>query len=559
MTQYYTGTSSYLPSSYKDDKKPTDQQNNNDQQPQAQSTPTTTHQINISQILVDFKNTIASIGAPADVEAKVHEYIAMVEDESNKETPRKETIITSLKTASRLLDDYISNTLKKPSSVVQDWIDAFLLQQVDYKADSKKAEIPASKQIEAQLDPNEKQRLESASSVASYNNYNHYQNQINSKKQYAQAANTNTQTTNHVSSQASQDATKEVANTQVEIQPQEKPKKKLKFAAPDGKIYQGNQVIGEKTQDGQAKIYAAEEAAKISMETKEDYQEPIEEQKPLPTSQKATSYKSQTQSVVDKNNGGISVNSMIQGFYEKAKKYLESGDTQKALESYKKTLKYAKQYNDRQSQAYIIQGIGESYDELNNIARAAKCFNRVTKISKDTSLKATGHNSLGGVYDEAGKYELAMDHYFESLALNGETDDTASQAKTLNNIGKMQTSRYMSKEAIDFFKLALELAKQKDPDVAVMGNVLSNTADAFKMINKPQSALKYYQKSITCATKANDKETASQTYEKAGDLMLDMGKTLKAQSLYKKAMQEALNSKDTQQVRTLREKMASLS
>jgi hypothetical protein len=41
--------------------------------------------------------------------------------------------------------------------------------------------------------------------------------------------------------------------------------------------------------------------------------------------------------------------------------------------------------------------------------------------------------------------------------------------------------------------------------------------------------------------------------------MLDMGKTLKAQSLYKKAMQEALNSKDTQQVRTLREKMASLS
>jgi tetratricopeptide (TPR) repeat protein len=547
-----------MPSSYKDDKKPADQQNDNQSQPQAQATPKQTHQINISQILVDFKNTIASIGAPADVEAKVQEYIAMVEDESNKEIPRQETIITSLKTASRLLDDYISSTLKKPSNVVQDWIDAFLLQQVDYKADAQKANVPASKAIESQISNEEKQRLDSqsASAVANYNsytNYNNYQNQVNSKKQYGAS------TSNTASSQASQQTAQE-ANAQPETQaeqPQEKPKKKLKFAAPDGKIYQGDQVIGEKTNDGNAKIYSAEEAAHKALESTQDEKAPVEQSTTKQTNPITSSQTSQQ--TTQRADGKISANSLIQSFYEKAQQYLGNGDSQKALDSYKKTLNYAKKNNDKQAQAYIIQGIGESYDDLNNLARAAKCFNRVTKTTNDTSLKAAGHNSLGQVYDEAGKYNLAMDHYFESLALNGDTDDTSAQAQTLNNIGKMQTTRYMSEDAVEFFKLALDMAKQNNPDIATMGNVLSNTADAFKAMNKPQSALKYYQKSITCATKADDKETASQTYEKAADLMMDMDKPLKAQSLYKKAMQAALNSKDTEQVRILREKMASLS
>jgi tetratricopeptide (TPR) repeat protein len=116
----------------------------------------------------------------------------------------------------------------------------------------------------------------------------------------------------------------------------------------------------------------------------------------------------------------------------------------------------------------------------------------------------------------------------------------------------------MSKESIEFYKLALTMAKQNKPDIATMGSVLSNTASAFQAMNKPQSALKYYQKSLVCANKVNDKETASQAYEKAADLMMNMNRPQKAHSLYKKAMQEALNMKDSQQIRNIKEKMDSL-
>lgn len=538
MTQFQTGTMSYRPSSYQGGTKLAQQGEDNSQQ---QSSPTNPHDINISQILVDFRNTIASIGAPAELEQKVGQYISMVEVEANKETPRKETIITNLKTASRMLDDYISLTLKKPSSVVQDWMDAFLLQQVDYKADLDKASISASKQIESEMEQSNFQTKDSgASAVSSYNNY---QNQVNLKHRTPQASQNKAP-----SAPVSQPQQMQPQAPQVQEEVKEAPKKRLKFATPDGKIVQGDQVVGEKSQDGTTKMYSAEETAQKTFEAKS---------KPEIVYVEIKQNTPQVRVSESKENA-ISKNSMVQNFFEKAKEYFKKGDSEKALESYKKTLDYAKKYKDKEAQAHIIQGIGESYDELNNIARAAKCFNRVARTAKDLSLKATGHNSLGEVYNESGKFDLAMDHYFESLALNGEEDNTAKQAKTLNSIGKMHTGRYMSKEAIDFYKLALTLAKQNKPDIATMGSVLSNTASAFQAMNKPQSALKYYQKSLVCANKSNDRETASQAYEKAADLMMNMRKPQKAQSLYRKAMQEALNMKDAVQIRNIKEKIDSL-
>jgi tetratricopeptide (TPR) repeat protein len=292
-----------------------------------------------------------------------------------------------------MLDDYISQTLKKPSNVVQDWMDAFLLQQVDFKADESKANIAASKQIEAEIQQSNPQYHQSASSAVS--NYNNYQNQVNLKHRNP-----------HQPAQAQQQpqVQPQAPQSQEQVQ-EEKPKRRVKFATPDGKIVQGDKVVGEQKQDGTTKMYSPEEAAQKTLEAQSEPKIVYVEVQPS------------QQKVAKSQEDAISNNSMIQNFYEKAKEYLKKGDSEKALESYKKTLNYAKKAKDKTAQVYIIQGIGESYDELNNLARAAKCFNKVVKTTKDMSLKATGHNSLGEVYDESGKFELAMDHYFESLAL----------------------------------------------------------------------------------------------------------------------------------------------
>lgn len=91
--------------------------------------------INISRIIVDFKNTLAAIGAPKEINEEIKTYLKLVELQSLKENPSQKIIKSNLTNASSILDGYISETLNKPSKVVKDWIDALFQQKIDYKSD----------------------------------------------------------------------------------------------------------------------------------------------------------------------------------------------------------------------------------------------------------------------------------------------------------------------------------------------------------------------------------------------------------------------------------------
>ena len=91
-------------------------------------------QINISQVLTDFRSTIIAINAPDDVREEVGVYLSLVEKESLKENPSREIIVANLKNASRLSDAYIATALNKPSNVVEKWIETLFLQRINLKA-----------------------------------------------------------------------------------------------------------------------------------------------------------------------------------------------------------------------------------------------------------------------------------------------------------------------------------------------------------------------------------------------------------------------------------------
>ena len=93
--------------------------------------------INIKQLLIDFNSTLNAIGASEDVENEVKTYLGLVEHQSQKENPNKKMIVSNLKIAADVLDTYISETLNKPSKVVKDWVDALLMQNIDFKSDEK--------------------------------------------------------------------------------------------------------------------------------------------------------------------------------------------------------------------------------------------------------------------------------------------------------------------------------------------------------------------------------------------------------------------------------------
>ena len=108
--------------------------------------------VNIAQIITDFKNTTKAIGTPDDIADEVYSYLDLIETQAQKGEPNKRIIQSNLKNASQILDKYITETLNKPSKVVENWIDALFLQNVDYKSNPQalnpefKVQLPEKKQ-----------------------------------------------------------------------------------------------------------------------------------------------------------------------------------------------------------------------------------------------------------------------------------------------------------------------------------------------------------------------------------------------------------------------------
>lgn len=90
------------------------------------------NRVNIAQILKDFRNTIKAIATPPELEVQVEEYLQLVEMHVKRPNPNVPIVQNNLKSAAQLLDRYITDTLKKESRVVQNWLEALFLQQVDY-------------------------------------------------------------------------------------------------------------------------------------------------------------------------------------------------------------------------------------------------------------------------------------------------------------------------------------------------------------------------------------------------------------------------------------------
>lgn len=89
--------------------------------------------INIAQIIKDFRSTAKAIGASPELTEEADGYLSLIEKQVQKEVPDVKLIRSNFKNAATLLDSYITETLQRPSKVVENWIDAIFLQQINYK------------------------------------------------------------------------------------------------------------------------------------------------------------------------------------------------------------------------------------------------------------------------------------------------------------------------------------------------------------------------------------------------------------------------------------------
>jgi tetratricopeptide (TPR) repeat protein len=92
--------------------------------------------IPLNAVLGDFHKTMTALGADAPTRSEMDAYIQVISAQGAKSQPDVPYIKHTLRTAAHSLDQYIGKALGQPSNVVKEWVDALLLQNIDFHSDA---------------------------------------------------------------------------------------------------------------------------------------------------------------------------------------------------------------------------------------------------------------------------------------------------------------------------------------------------------------------------------------------------------------------------------------
>jgi len=194
---------------------------------------------------------------------------------------------------------------------------------------------------------------------------------------------------------------------------------------------------------------------------------------------------------------------------EKALKYHESGQLQKAEEIYKKILAI----NPNHSDSLHFTGV-LAYQRGKNDAGV----NLITQAIKNNPEIPGYHNSLGNIFKAQGKIEAAVSSYKKAVQLKPD------YAEAYSNLGNVLKDQDEIEDAISSYKKAVELK----PDYA---EAYSNLGIAYKDQGRLGEAISSYKKALEL------KPDYAEAYSNLGNAYKDQGKIEDAISSYKKAVQ----------------------
>lgn len=97
--------------------------------------------IPLTAVVSDFKNTLTALGADDQTRSEVMSYLNVVRLQAAKDVPDTGYMKQSLRVAANTMDQYIGKALGQPSKVVREWVDALLMQDIDFKADISAEEL----------------------------------------------------------------------------------------------------------------------------------------------------------------------------------------------------------------------------------------------------------------------------------------------------------------------------------------------------------------------------------------------------------------------------------
>lgn len=376
--------------------------------------------VNVAQIITDFKNTTAAIGAPDDIKAEVETYLGLIEGESLKTSPNGKIIQTNLKTASQVLDNYITATLKKPSDVVEKWIDALFLQKIDFKSD------PTA------INPD-------------------FQVQLPQKSEPQTVVETTIQ--------------EEVAATDTNIVqfPALPENKEVKKAFIQGKKYTA-------INDTQNALSAYENALKLADENDDTAAKPLIF---LEVAKIYDGYDLLPQALTLYNKAATNTEDpkiKTKAYYAMAKIYDDAVQFHPAMEHYFASIAFAGETENITTQTFSLLGIANMYAEKYNAQNANDYYQSAQQIAEATendTLSAKVYKLSASKMSRLNESKTALDYYKQSSYYYNKNQDTLSLASNYEKSSELMAKLGNTNKAKTLLKKAQNIYKQNNMPEAV--------------------------------------------------------------------------------------------
>ena len=223
------------------------------------------------------------------------------------------------------------------------------------------------------------------------------------------------------------------------------------------------------------------------------------------------------------------------GHLQKGNALRVKGDLGQALESYFKSMEFAKRANDKIGVGKVTISIADTYSEIGNSPNAQRYYNEGIKLLRNTDDSvslATALLNAGDEYFNSKKYDSAILFFQESGPIFSKINYQIGTAYNLGNLGMVYAEQGKDDLAERNINKAIDILESLQ-DYYPIAVYLTYMSDIYVRQNDLRTALSYVNRSLALATRYGLKDQISEAFLKLAELNEKNGNLAQSYKYYK--------------------------
>jgi tetratricopeptide (TPR) repeat protein len=236
----------------------------------------------------------------------------------------------------------------------------------------------------------------------------------------------------------------------------------------------------------------------------------------------------------------------IDGFLALGRVDVESGNTQKGLESLTRAQSLATELENDPERAQVLQAIGVAYASIPRYDDALKSLQESLQIKRRLGMKkgiAESLEMMASVQDVTGQSNQAIKNYTEALSIMRDLGDKQGTADVLTDLGAFHLEHGKYDEALKLFKESLQLHMEVHNESSE-GMVLSNIGNTYLARGDFDNARTYFTQALQVREKLKVPADIADTLHNLAETSMKTGQFDQALEQYMKALEMRRNSGD---------------